>query len=80
MFTGGKRTTQKGNHKEYSTVPKKFIKELAPYLGKGDSSKDRIFSDDPAQVLAGYFIESFFGEYRDKPQDSKIIATYAISI
>lgn len=80
MFTGGKRTTQKGNHKEYSTVPKKFIKELAPYLGKGESHKDRIFSDDPAQVLAGYFIQSFFAEYRDKPQDGKIIATYTISM
>lgn len=80
MFTGGKRTTQKGNHKEYSTVPKKFIKELTPYLGKGDSAKDRIFSEDPAQVLAGYFIQSFFTEYKNVPDNPTIIATYTVSM
>jgi serine/threonine protein kinase len=78
MFTGGKRTTQKGYHKEYPTIPKKFIKELLPYLGKGDSAKDCIFSLNPAEVLAGYFIESFFPHYRTKP-DAKIIATYTVS-
>lgn len=79
MFIGGKRTTQKGNHKQYSTVPKKLIKELVPYLGEGDSAKDRIFSDDPSQVLAGYFIQSFFSRYNSKPENAKIIAIYTIS-
>lgn len=78
MFTGGKRTTQKGNHKMYSTVPKKFVKDLQPYLGQGDSAKDRVFSDDPSQVLAGYFIQNFFSGYRTKPENAKIIATYTI--
>lgn len=80
MFIGGKRTTQKGNHKLYSTIPKKFIKDLEPYLGQGDSAAEKIFSFDPAQVLAGYFIQSFFSEYRKKPKNAKIIATYTISI
>jgi serine/threonine protein kinase len=79
MFTGGKRTTQKGNHKAYPSVPKKFIKELAPYLGKGESSKDHMFSLDPAEVLAGYFIQSFFSAYRVKPEKTKIIAIYTVS-
>jgi len=78
MFTGGKRTTQRGNHKEYSTVPKKFIKDLKAYLGEGESAKDGIFSEDPSQVLASYFIESFFPKYMKKPENVKIIATYTI--
>lgn len=79
MFTGGKRTTQKGYHKEYPTVPKKFVKELLPYLGKGDSAKDYLFSLNPAEVLAGYFIQSFFTVYRTKPENVKILATYTVS-
>jgi hypothetical protein len=80
MFIGGKRTTQKGNHKLYSTIPKTFMKELRPYLGEGDSMKDGLFSYNPAEVLAGYFIQSFFEKYRKKPENEKIIATYILSI
>lgn len=79
MFIGGKRTTQKGYHKVYAKLPKKFVNELSGYVGKGESMKDRIFSDDPAQVLAGYFIESFFTNYLVKPR-GKILETYTISI
>lgn len=78
MFTGGKRTTQKGYHKGCK-CPKKFLTELSKYIGKSESIKDRTFSDDPAQVLAGYFIESFFPFYLEKPQ-GKILETYTISI
>lgn len=80
MFTGGKRTTQRGNHKLMPSIPKKFIKNLQSYVGKGESMKDGIFSTDPSQVLAGYFIESFFGKYRKKPKDAEIIGRFTISI
>jgi hypothetical protein len=79
IFTGGKRTTQKGYHKEYPTIPKKFVKELSPYIGKADSAKEYMFSLNPAEVLASYFIESFFGFYKNKPENAKIIATYTVS-
>ena len=82
MFIGGKRTTQKGHHKVYSKLPLKFIEQLSEYVGKGESMKNRIFSDEPSQVLACYFIESFFEKYTNyliKPEE-KIIETYIISI
>lgn len=80
MFIGGKRTTQKGNHRMPSSIPRKLVKELEPYLGPGESAKDMIFSKDPAQVSAGYFIESFFTNFLEEPKDVKIIARYKISI
>jgi len=78
MFAGGKRTTQKGQHKSYTTIPQKFVDELESYIGPADSAKDRTFSHDPAQVLAGYFIESFFPVYKTVPKNAKIIARYTI--
>ena len=83
MFVGGKRTTQKGNHRFYTTISKKIVSELKEYVGKGAGMKDDIFSDQPSQVLAGYFIESFFGkflEYTTMPKGKdRIIETYVIS-
>jgi serine/threonine protein kinase len=80
MFVGGKRTTQKGFHREQKNVSKRIIEELRPYVGKGESMKDGIFSKDPAQVLACYFILDFFGKhtnYLEKPDD-EIIGVYKI--
>lgn len=80
-FIGGKRTTQKGHHRLYPIVPKKFVSQLEQYSGEGEGMKDYIFSTDPAQVLAGYFIESFFPKYTNytkKPKSIKL-ATYIMS-
>lgn len=57
---GGKRTTQKGYHRLYDTIPQKLVTELKEYNGIGESMKDGKFSTDPSQVLAGYFIDNFF--------------------
>jgi serine/threonine protein kinase len=68
-FIGGKRTTQKGNHKRYPPVTNTLFKQLSKYNGKGESMADLKFSRDPSQVLAGYFISKFFGKdhsYRKK--------------
>lgn len=79
MFIGGKRTTQKGYHR-VPNIPIKFKNSLEPYLGHTESLKDNYFSNDPSQVLASYFIESYFADYTKIPQDAKIITTYTISI
>ena len=80
MFVGGKRTTQKGFHRVHPNVSKKFIKQLTPYLGKGDSMTDRKFSTNPSEVLACYFILDFFlkfTKYTRKPKQ-EIIGIYEI--
>lgn len=78
MFVGGKRTTQKGDHKLYQTVPKSIIKDLKPYIGKSACMKENFFSTDPAQVLAGWFIEKFFSFYMQKPKEM-VIESYNVS-
>uniref|UniRef100_A0A6C0EPN1 Protein kinase domain-containing protein n=1 Tax=viral metagenome TaxID=1070528 RepID=A0A6C0EPN1_9ZZZZ len=80
-FIGGKRTTQKGYHRLYPIIPNSLVKQLQEYNGEGEGMKDFKFSTDPSQVLAGYFITSFFSkytEYMKRPQSVKL-ATYFIS-
>lgn len=78
-FIGGKRTTQSGNHHKYK-IPNPLVKALSKYDTK-TSLKDNKFSRDPAEVVAGYFITSFFVEntkYEKKPKGKKL-ATYVVS-
>lgn len=63
IFTGGKRTTQRGNHKVCPEIPKDLINKLIPYKGVSENMKEGVFSFDPSQVLAGYFINDFFPKY-----------------
>jgi hypothetical protein len=79
MFVGGKRTTQKGNHRTIDNLPKDFVKKLKSYLGESESLKNYKFPTDPSKVMAGYFIKSFFGCYRKKPKNLEIIEEYIIS-
>ena len=81
MFIGGKRTTQRGNHRRYVAVTDRIYKKLKKYNGPGDSLADRIFSTNAAQVLAGYFIERFFTKDRNytKPLSGKMLGRYQIS-
>lgn len=79
MFTGGKRTTQKGHHSEQKNVPGDMVAKLRPFLGPSDGMKNRKFSTDPSQVLAGYFIEKFFDEYRLGKEKTKEISRYILS-
>jgi serine/threonine protein kinase len=79
IFTGGKRTTQKGFHRVHPNMSKKIIEQIKPYLGKGESMKDGMFSTNPAQVLACYFILDFFGKYTDFTQKKEnVIGIYEI--
>lgn len=78
MFIGGKRTTQQGNHKKYSHLSKEMYNKLLLYKGKGLNMEDKIFSYNPSQILAGYFIGEFFIDwlYNDKTIP---IETYKLS-
>lgn len=80
MFTGGKRTTQKGNHRRYATVSKKFTKQLEGYVGKGESAKSLVFSQRPEETMACYFLSDFFTRYSDYllPK-TPVIETYEIT-
>jgi hypothetical protein len=74
-FIGGKRTTQKGDHMLYGSIPSKVVKEIKPYLGKAENAKKREFSLHSYHVLAGDFITKFFTEthnYQIIPSGKKI--------
>ena len=74
-FVGGKRTTQKGNHILYPSIPKSLQDNIKPYLGSAENSKKKIFSPYSYHVLAGDFMKKFFTEtysYRLKPKGIKI--------
>ena len=72
MFTGGKRSSQRGNHKIHKNISTSFIEILKPYLGiarasrtfsTSNNDKDDIFktfSLETYHVLAGSFIIKFF--------------------
>lgn len=77
MFTGGKRTTQRGNHRVMD-INKQFLKKIKPYIFESDSSKDLKFPLEPSKVMAGYFIKSFFSFYRKDIKKSEIIEEYTI--
>jgi hypothetical protein len=62
MFVGGKRTTQKGNHKLNNSVSQSFQNAIKPYLGNAENSKEKNFSNNTYHVLAGSFIKKFFTE------------------
>jgi len=80
MFTGGKRTTQKGDHKSMPLMNEEFIKQLSPFVGKGESLKDKKFTF-PNQVLSAYFIEDFFSQntnYLVKKDEKEIIERFRV--
>lgn len=75
MFVGGKRSSQKGSHKEYPNVKNLVRESITPYLGKARGSKKnknfdssdlfKVFSLETYHVLAGSFITKFFTETVD---------------
>ena len=78
MFTGGKRSTQSGNHRQFKCISKTFKETISKYMGKEVNSNSRSFSLDPYHVLAGNFITKFFKKYTIKPS-GKIIAEYNLN-
>ena len=71
MFIGGKRTTQRGDHRKVDGIDPVFSKQLVEYVGKGVSSKDRQFRR-PAEVLASCFIEDFFRKHTEYTSTEKV--------
>lgn len=63
MFVGGKRTTQNGNHRIFTSISSECKDNIRPYLGKSENSKSKVFSLEVFHVLAGSFIKNFFGDY-----------------
>jgi hypothetical protein len=71
-FVGGKRSSQKGNHKIHKNISTLFRETIKPYLGISRSSNlfivantdntdiFRTFSTETYEVLAGSFISKFF--------------------
>ena len=79
MFIGGKRTTQRGDHKRFDVIPDSFVNKLKKYEGKEDNSKSNIFSINSYEVLAGDLINKIFNEntyYTIKKSNKKILDTY----
>jgi len=82
MFIGGKRTTQKGDHKKYDIIPKCFVDKIKKYEGKEINHKSNIFSVNSYEVLAGDLITKIFSEnnnYTIKQPNIKILDTYDMS-
>jgi len=82
MYIGGKRTTQRGNHKRYNCINDDIYNNIKEYLGKGENMESRVFSNNPNQVLASYFILSFFTnnvDFTNQVDDSEIIQTFIMS-
>jgi hypothetical protein len=79
-FVGGKRATQKGDHRKCKEIPKEFEEKLLPYVGKCKMLVDQKvqFDLEPCFVLASRFIKKYFSHYTIKPR-GKIIASYKIS-
>jgi hypothetical protein len=80
MFVGGKRTTQNGYHKIFTSISQDFKESVIPYLGKSENAKSKNFSTDTFHVLAGSFIKNFFSSnynlgYTKKP-NGKLIEFY----
>jgi serine/threonine protein kinase len=81
-FIGGKRTTQRGDHKRYPVVTDALYEKLSKYNGVGENLSAQKFSTDPSQVLAGYFIESFFvreWDYTQRKEEGKLLGKYKMS-
>lgn len=81
MFIGGKRTTQNGHHGKIRGLDGDFSKKLEKYKSRMETmEKELTFSDNPAKVLAGYFIEEFFDNTEYTHSSGKnIIEKYVIS-
>lgn len=81
-FTGGKRTSQPGDHKHYKAVTPAIIKLLEPYVTRVLNMYGSNFNNDPSKNIAGYFLVDFFTKkynYTKLPVGEKVIAKYVIS-
>ena len=76
MFIGGKRNTQRGNHREFS-LNIDFVSSLKKYKFENNSDHP-LFSEEAYFVLAGYFIVEYFQNFekRENIDDNDIIGEY----
>jgi hypothetical protein len=61
MFTGGKKITQKDNHKKLK-LNEDFISDLKNFLWHEEESIPSKYPDDTCKIFAGCFINQFFGD------------------
>lgn len=81
IFIGGKRSTQKGNHKKYPSVSQSVIDNLELYSWTEPNIKSKNFSVLACYVLANEFIVKFFTDtvdYTIIPNNKKKIDYYKI--
>lgn len=78
MFTGGKRTTQRGNHKLYPCIPKEMVLALEPHSNASENTKAGVFNTRPSQILAGYCIKELFGKMFRPKREKDILAHYQV--
>ena len=74
-FVGGKRSTQKGDHRLHPIISQKIRNNIKTYLGSAVNAKDKKFNVNTYHVLAGSFLSKFFTEthsYKIKPKGKKI--------
>lgn len=76
MFTGGKRTVQRGSHSSSKKISSKLKDSLNLYSSSTENSKAMKFGFDTHHVLAGSFILKFFSEHVNFTK--KIQGTYKI--
>lgn len=75
MIIGGKRATQRGDHKKYPIVTQDIVNSLKPYIGLTTNAKGVSFFTNSYYILAGEFIKKFFKDvvdYTKKPKGRKI--------
>lgn len=66
MFIGGKRNTQKGNHREFD-LDVGFLSSLKKY--KYEDNNEQLFPEEVHFVLAGYFIVDYFSCFEEKTDE-----------
>ena len=79
MFTGGKKMTQKDNHKKFN-LDKVFISKLKTFLWEKNETIPNEYPDDISRIFSGYFISEYFGENNIFTENkTEILEKYIIS-
>jgi serine/threonine protein kinase len=78
MFIGGKRTTQKGNHRQYAYISSEVKSLLKRYSHADENSKVAI----PTKIYHLYapaLIDKIFFQWKDQPANCRIVEKYNLN-
>ncbi len=82
MFTGHKRTTQRGKHSNLN-LNEDFIGKISEYVFSAENLEQKFLPKKASLCIAGNFIDEFFGKkypiYSEPPLDGVLIEKYAVS-